>query len=62
MDKYLETAYSSEMYMTFILEETYEERDNEYILISREVKGFYDGEPDDELTKEYYGNFKVEYN
>lgn len=61
MDKYLETTYSNEMDMTFILEETYKEIDGECTLISREVKGFYHGEPDEELTMEYYGELKAKY-
>ena len=64
MHKCIKTTYSSEMDMTFILEETYkkvDKVDGEYTLISREVKGFYHGEPDKELTIKYYGELKTKY-
>lgn len=41
------TVYSNEGDMTFIMEE-----EGNRI----EVKGFYFGEPDEELTKQYYGD------
>lgn len=43
--------------MTFILEDTYENED----VISVEVKGFYFGEPDEKLTKQYYGKVKADF-
>lgn len=45
------TVYSQEGDMTFIMEDT-----NNTI----SVKGFYFGEPNDELTEEYYGKFVAE--
>lgn len=41
--------------ITFIMEDTY--KDGE--IVSTEVKGFYYGEPDEEATKQFYGDLKA---
>ena len=49
------TVFSQDRYMTFIMEEVFENEEP----ISVECKGFYFGEPDEELTKAYYGELKA---
>lgn len=51
------TVYSNDSDITFIMENTYSGDD----LVSTEVKGFYFGEPEDELTKNYYGELKANF-
>ncbi len=51
-------AYSAEADMTFILKEV---TSADGAPISTEVIGFYYGDPNDELTKEYVGKLKAEY-
>lgn len=50
-------AYSQELDMTTIFEDTF----IGVQLISTEVKGFYFGEADDEGMKEYYGKLKADF-
>jgi hypothetical protein len=57
----IETAYSPETDMTFILKETIKIVNGEEECISTEVKGFYYGEPDEDATKEFYGKLKADY-
>jgi hypothetical protein len=51
MRKKIYTVHSDDYDMTFIMEDTIENG----ILVRTEVKGFYWGQPDDEATKEFYG-------
>ena len=57
MKKTVYTTYSDEAEMTFILEDIY---DNDEC-VATEIKGFYYGEPSDELTEEYYGKLKADF-
>ena len=52
------TVYAESDDMTFIMEKS-KTNDDELVV---EVKGFYYGEPNDQATKEYYGNLKAECN
>lgn len=52
-------TYSQESDMTFILEDTMN-MDTE-ALVKVEIKGFYYGEPSDDLTEKYYGELVVEF-
>ena len=51
--------YSKDHNITFIMEDIYDE-EYEYLL-STSVKGFYYGEPDEELTAKYYGDLKADF-
>ena len=55
--KKLESCYSPNYDITFILEETYKDG----IIISSKVKGFYYGEPNEEATKYFNGRTKCKY-
>ena len=57
IEKITYEVYSSGSEMTFILEDTIQKETQD--LIQTEVKGFYFGEPDKELTKQYIGNLKA---
>lgn len=50
--------YQQNYDITFVMEEKFT-NDNEPV--SLEVKGFYYGEPDEELNKEYYGKTKCRF-
>lgn len=52
-------TYASDSDMTFIFVDVMHLDEEKWI--STEVKGFYYGEPSDELTEEYFGSLKVEY-
>ena len=52
MTKEIYGAYSPEYDITFILEEKFT---NDGEPVSMKVVGFYYGEPEDRLNKEYYG-------
>lgn len=52
-------VYSSISDMTFIMQDTLQEGTQD--IISIEVVGFYFGEPNEELTKQYIGNLKAVY-
>lgn len=54
-EKKIETCYSPSADITFIMEETYKGGK----FVSMEVKGFYYGEPDEEMTKQCYGVLKT---
>lgn len=54
----IQTAYSKEADMTFILKET---TDADGDPISTEVIGFYYGEPNEQDTRNYLGHLKAEY-
>ena len=51
------TVYSEEGDMTFIMEDVLDGENP----IATECKGFYYGEPDAELTREYYGHLSAMY-
>lgn len=55
--KEIYTCYAPSADMTFIMEDTYKGEN----CISTEVKGFYFGKPDNEATKQFYGDLKAEY-
>ena len=55
--KKIHTCYSSNTDITFIIEEVF--KNNEPV--SMEVKGFYFGEPNEEKTKQFYGDLKAEF-
>lgn len=54
----IQTAYSKEADMTFILKETTSADGDP---ISTEVVGFYYGEPNERDTRNYLGHLKAEY-
>lgn len=54
-EKKIYTCYASKDDITFIMEDTY--KDGKVILT--EVKGFYYGEPEEEATKQFYGDLKA---
>lgn len=58
-EKDIYTVYSSGSDMTFIMQDTLQKDTQD--IISIEVIGFYFGEPDEELTKQYIGNLKAVY-
>ena len=53
------TVYSTEADITFIMQDIFDGSTKE--CISTEVKGFYYGEPNDNLTTEYNGKLKAEF-
>jgi len=57
MKKVVYTVYAKEDDLTFIMEDTYKDD----VVISKEVKGFYFGEPQEEFTKDYYGEIKADF-
>lgn len=58
MKKTIETYYSNEGDITFIMEETIDEEGNP---ISSECVGWYYGEPNDRYTNVYIGKLKATY-
>lgn len=52
----IETAYSDDRDMTFILKDT---RNEDGVLLSTEVIGFYFGRPDEKLTEKYSYDLKA---
>lgn len=53
------TTYAPNTDMTFILRETYSDKEKEWV--STEVVGFYYGEPDDNSTQRFIGKLKASY-
>lgn len=57
MPGYIYGIYQEEYDITFIMEETRDEQGDSVIAL--EVVGFYYGEPDDRLNREFYGSRKA---
>ena len=52
------TVYAKEHDLTFIMEEMYDDKGNS---VSLEVKGFYFGEPNADLTERFYEDYRAEF-